>query len=112
MSEPLDPKRAGFLGFTKYNDVPGPHGPWKTFDGRDVPGWDAVGPLTQARWVAAGQAERDVAFSIAGHAAVQALEKAGITDDEMLNRVQVAILRHRSDSISPPDPLPPGAVIS
>jgi len=109
---PLDPKRTGFLGFTTYNDVPGPHGPWKTFDGRDVPGWDAVGPLTQTRWVAAGTAERDVAFSIAGHAAVQELEKAGITDDETLNRVQVAILRHRSDSVSPPDPLPRDAVIS
>ncbi len=47
----------------------------------------------------------------AGHAAVQELEKAGITDDETLNRVQVAILCHSSDSVSPPDPLPRGAVI-
>ncbi|MFP2961845.1 hypothetical protein ACLEPN_29630 [Myxococcus sp. 1LA] len=105
MSKPLDMKRSGYLGFVTYNAVPGPHGPWKTFDGRDVPGWDAVGPLTQQRWVAAGNAERDEAILLASRAAVQALEKEGITGDEVLNRVQASILRHQSTSDVPPDPL-------
>jgi hypothetical protein len=59
-SSPLASNRVGFAGFQAYGDVPGVHGPWKTYDGRDMPTWDAVGPATQARWVVAGEAERRV----------------------------------------------------
>ncbi|NNB99803.1 hypothetical protein HI113_38580 [Corallococcus exiguus] len=77
---PLNPNRVGFAGFQAYGDVPGAHGPWKTYDGRDMPTWDAVGPATQARWVAAGEAERRAVlervrtFGAAGIAIAAAIE--------------------------------------
>lgn len=36
--------------FNAYNEQ-GPN-PWKTFDGRDVPRWDQLGPQVSAKWVA------------------------------------------------------------
>jgi hypothetical protein len=47
-------KRLGQVGFERYGNVAGIAGPWKTFDGRDMPKWDALqgdaGQLTQVRW--------------------------------------------------------------
>ncbi len=75
-----NPQRVGFAGFQAYGNVAGAHGPWKTHDGKDMPTWDGVGPLTQARWVAAGETERAAvlaqvrAFSPEGAAIADALE--------------------------------------
>lgn len=95
---PMDQRRPGYLGFTRYNEVPGPNGTWKTSDGRAVPGWEDVGPTTQARWVAAADAERDEALSRAAHSAGQALMRAGITDTDTLLKVQGAVLAYLSDA--------------
>lgn len=40
--------------FNAYNE----RGGWKTFDGRDVPKWEALGDEVRARWVAAAGAAR------------------------------------------------------
>lgn len=49
----------GELGFNAYGHKPGKHGPWKTFDGRDMPRWEAlqgeVGELTRERWETAAR---------------------------------------------------------
>lgn len=39
--------------FDAYNEQ-GPN-PWKTFDGRDVPRWDALNDQVRAKWVAAAK---------------------------------------------------------
>ncbi|QRO00047.1 hypothetical protein JRI60_13965 [Archangium violaceum] len=90
--EPTNPRRAGHLGFTAYNDEPGPHGPWKTFNGRAVLGWDDLGEPTRARWVAAGRAERDKALEMAAYRANRALVDAGIKDTDVRALVAGAIL--------------------
>jgi hypothetical protein len=50
----------GQIAFEAYGNEAGKHGPWKTFDGRDMPRWDALngeaGELTRVRWEAAAQA--------------------------------------------------------
>ncbi|NTX07037.1 hypothetical protein [Myxococcus sp. CA040A] len=93
---PTDPRRPGHLGFTAYNGVVGPHDAWKTPNGLDVPGWDEIGPLTQARWVAAAGAERDEALERAASRAAGELRAAGIGDIDALARVQGAILQQLS----------------
>lgn len=49
-----DMKTLGQLGFEKYGDTAGIAGPWKTFDGRDMPRWEELqggaGELTKWRW--------------------------------------------------------------
>lgn len=49
----------GELGFNAYGHKPGKHGTWKTFDGRDMPRWEAlqgeVGELTRERWETAAR---------------------------------------------------------
>lgn len=60
--------------FDAYGDLPGLHGPWKTFDGRPMPKWDDLntdaGVLTQNRWGAAVKAVLDAArpYLMAGQA--------------------------------------------
>lgn len=53
-------KTLGQVGFDAYGEKPGAHGAWKTFDGRDMPRWEALagetGALTRARWEAAAEA--------------------------------------------------------
>lgn len=40
--------------FEAYNEKVQPgQTPWKTFDGRDVPRWEALGDAVQAKWMAA-----------------------------------------------------------
>lgn len=59
----------GRTGFEAYGAHPGPHGAWKTFDGRAIPSWTSLqagknddgspntgGPLTCERWEVAAQA--------------------------------------------------------
>ena len=49
-----DMKTLGQVGFEKYGDTAGIAGPWKTFDGRDMPRWDELegdaGEVTKLRW--------------------------------------------------------------
>lgn len=40
--------------FHAYNNY-GPN-PWKTWDGKDVPQWDELGPHVRGKWVAAATA--------------------------------------------------------
>lgn len=58
MSNP--PKSYGEVGFNAYGERPGAHGPWKTFDGRDMPKWEGLqgdtGALTKERWEVAAEA--------------------------------------------------------
>jgi hypothetical protein len=42
--------------FNAYNEQ-GPN-PWKTFDGRDVPRWDAITDQVRAKWEAAERCAR------------------------------------------------------
>jgi hypothetical protein len=42
--------------FNAYNEQ-GPN-PWKTFDGRDVPRWDAINDQVRAKWNAAADCAR------------------------------------------------------
>lgn len=53
-------KTLGQVGFDAYGDKPGAHGPWKTFDGREMPRWAALegetGALTRERWETAAEA--------------------------------------------------------
>lgn len=42
--------------FNAYNEQ-GPNA-WKTFDGRDVPKWEAVGPSVLAKWIAVARAAK------------------------------------------------------
>ena len=56
----------GQVGYEAYGDKAGPHGPWRTFDGRDMPRWidyatSETGALTRERW------ESGVAAAIAEH---------------------------------------------
>lgn len=48
--------RKGKLGYEAYAKSTG----GKTFDGRDMPSWNELGPKIQGAWVAAGEA---VAFA-------------------------------------------------
>lgn len=52
----------GSQAYKAYGDVPGPHGKWTTYDGRPMPLWFDLHPLTQERWAiaASGIAERTV----------------------------------------------------
>ena len=53
-------KRLGEVGFNGYGNSPGIAGPWKTFDGREMPRYGALageaGELTKQRWEAAAVA--------------------------------------------------------
>lgn len=54
---------AGDLGlaeelFNAYNEE-GPH-PWKTWDGKDVPRWDAINEQVRAKWTAAARKARQM----------------------------------------------------
>lgn len=55
-----DTKTFGEVAFNAYGDMAGIAGPWKTFDGRDMPKWDDLagpaGELTKARWEEAAKA--------------------------------------------------------
>jgi hypothetical protein len=42
--------------FNAYNEQ-GPN-PWKTFDGRDVPKWEALTPQVLAKWIAVAVAAK------------------------------------------------------
>lgn len=44
--------------FDAYNEE-GPN-PWKTFDGRDVPRWDAINDAVRAKWTAAAKKAREL----------------------------------------------------
>lgn len=50
----MEQETLGEVGFNAYGDKPGAHGPWKTFDGREMPRWGALageaGSLTRERW--------------------------------------------------------------
>lgn len=59
----------GRVGFDAYGNAEGPHGAWKTFDGRPIPQWESLekgqnddgsqnagGPLTLERWERAADA--------------------------------------------------------
>lgn len=54
------PPSLGEVGFSRYGDEPGKHGPWTTFDGRPMPRWDALtgeaGAHTRHRWDVAATA--------------------------------------------------------
>lgn len=43
--------------FNAYNEV---GTPWKTFDGRDVPRWDAINDAVRAKWEAAATKAREL----------------------------------------------------
>lgn len=51
---PEPTKTLGQVGFEAHNSHPGAHGPWKTFDGREIPRWEDLpgeaGALTRERW--------------------------------------------------------------
>lgn len=55
---PVEMKSLGQVGFDAYGDAGAK--PWKTFDGRDMPRWEALtgdtGALTRARWEASAAA--------------------------------------------------------
>jgi hypothetical protein len=55
-----DTKTFGQIGYEAYGEMAGVHGAWKTFDGRDMPKWEALhgeaGELTKARWEVAAKA--------------------------------------------------------
>lgn len=48
--------------FAAYNEQ-GPN-PWKTFDGRDVPGWGALNDQVRAKWLAAAQYAMEAASHV------------------------------------------------
>lgn len=52
-------KTHGQIAFEAYGNLPGPFGAWKTFDGREMPQWDAINELTRARWEAGVKAVLD-----------------------------------------------------
>lgn len=44
--------------FNAYNEH-GPN-PWQTFDGRDVPRWDAINDAVRAKWTASAKKAREL----------------------------------------------------
>lgn len=49
MTQDSLPEQDGQIAYNAYGD----HASWKTFDGRDMPRWDELGPVVRSHWIAA-----------------------------------------------------------
>lgn len=56
MFEDLTDEQLAAKLYTVYNEQ-GPN-PWKTFDGRDVPKFERVGPQVKSKWIAVARYAR------------------------------------------------------